>query len=134
MSPKIPRADFSYQQPQLNSFPPYHGERVSIQSGYITPAADAVPVFIPPRDYDDIDDPNDVTASSTSHHSYHNRTYDYFEGSSSPNQSFTNIGYQPIASYPAGAVEFSQSNVRSGYSPVVPQSTSTPLPKVGVFS
>ena len=135
MSPIVSRSNFTHQ-PQLNSYPQMP-ERVSVHSGYITPAENAVPVFIiPPRDYDD--DMNDAATTSVSSsglgHSYHNRTYDYFDGSSSPNQSFTNIGYQPAASYPAGAVEFNQSNVKSGYSPVVPRSTSTPLPKVGIYS
>ena len=120
---------------------PYHGERISVHSRYITPAAVAIPVFIPPRDYAD-DDNHDQTplsavaanssvSSSGLDHSYHNRTFDYFEGPSSPNQSFTNIGYQSTVSYPDGMVGINQSNLRSGYSPASPRSTSTPLvPKV----
>ena len=128
-------------QPQLNSYPqtPYHGERVSVHSRYITPPAVAMPVFIPPRDYDDDDQTplhaatNSSVSSSGLDHSYHNRTFDYFEGSGSPKQSFTNIGYQSTISYPADStVGLNQSNLRSAYSPAPPRSTSTPfVPKVG---
>ena len=114
---------------------PYHGERVSVHSGYIAPAAVAIPVFIPPpRDYDDLDQTslyaaaNSSVSSSGMGHSYHNQTFDYFEGSSSPNQSFTNIGYQSTISYSDGtATGINQSNLRSGYSPAPPRSTSTPV-------
>ena len=117
---------------------PYHGERVSVHSGYITPSALALPVFIPPRDYDDDDDQMSLSPVATpslsarppSSHSYYNRTFDYSEGYSSPDHSFVNIGYQSTASSSDVGIP-----VGSNFQPIArysPQSTSTPVvPKVG---
>lgn len=131
-------------QPELNSHSqtPYYGEIVSIHSGYISPAATAMPVFIPPRDYDDDDQTplkaaaNSSSVSSGLSHGYHNRNFDYFEGSSSPDQSYTNIGYRSMISSPSHS-STAGSNFLSGFGhgPMPPQSTSTPLtPKVVYYS